>query len=194
MEENLRSWLENRWLCWGVGPVLAANTGFFSTMVALEVCIALRFMPQSAFITYAYGKESDKNRSDFIEGTQMRIPFLTQLRFCFWTMLGPTAILNGLLNALIADYLFPFTEGDPLYPALWLFVLQVVCLLPAACLLLYALFPAACFFLPAPLLSFPTLPISHSPTLLPLPWWSAGGVSAGGGGLRAVLGSPRAAR
>ncbi|KAJ1442355.1 hypothetical protein B484DRAFT_390102 [Ochromonadaceae sp. CCMP2298] len=124
MEEFLRGWLENRWLCWGAGPVVAANVGFFSTMVALEV--APRFLSSAAFLTYG-GK--DKKRSAFIQGTQSRISFSQQLRLCFWTMIGPTAIFNGLLNAVIADYLFPFKSGDSLYPALWLFVLQVVGLL-----------------------------------------------------------------
>ena len=123
LETMLRPWLSNMWLCWGVGPVLAANLGFFGTALPLE--FLSRYQNQSQFISYS----KDKKRESFLEATQKRISFLTQLKYCFWTMFGPTALINGALSAVIFNYLFPFKSEDPLIPALHILVLQVIALL-----------------------------------------------------------------
>mmetsp|Transcript_20850 Transcript_20850/g.34939 ORF Transcript_20850/g.34939 Transcript_20850/m.34939 type:complete len:274 (-) Transcript_20850:420-1241(-) len=125
MEQYLSSWLSNQWLCWGAGSILAANIGFFSTVVVLEVAIAN--VPQSSLISY--GQDPTLTRKDFVSKTQTRVPFKTQLMGCIWHMLGPTAILSAVINTWICNYLFPYAAGDPLYPSLGIFLLHMVLLL-----------------------------------------------------------------
>jgi sterol desaturase/sphingolipid hydroxylase (fatty acid hydroxylase superfamily) len=122
-ETVLRPWLENKWLCWGVGPILAANVGFFVTCVLLELLAPS--LGQSQFITYS----KDKSRDKFLAATQSRVSFMTQLKFCFWTMLGPTALFNGVVSAFIGDYLFPFKAGGTVVPPVTIMLLQVFLLL-----------------------------------------------------------------
>lgn len=122
-EEVLRPWLTNMWLCWGVGPIIAANIGFFATAVALE--LLSKHQPESWSLTYG----RDKTRAACLAATQERISWSKQLGYCFWTMMGPTAIINGFISAILSNYLFPFTLEAGLLPTLQVFVLQVFVLL-----------------------------------------------------------------
>lgn len=123
IEESLKSWLTNKWLCWGVGPILAANTGFFVTAIALE--LLPKFAPASWSLTYG----RDKTRAACLAATQERVSWSKQLGYCFWTMIGPTALINGLISAVLSNYLMPFKLEDGLVPAFPVLALQVFVLL-----------------------------------------------------------------
>lgn len=123
-ENLLRPWLANMWLCWGVGPILASNIGFFVTTVILE--LLSRFQSDSMFVTY----NKDKSRSSALKLTQEKVPFMSQLRYCFWTMIGPSALFNGVVSAVISNYMFPFNaDKEPLLPAFGYFMFQLFALL-----------------------------------------------------------------
>ena len=122
-EPLLKIWLDNKWLCWGVGPIVASNIGFFVTAIVCE--LYAKNAPDSQLLTY--GK--DKSRRACLAATQERISFTTQLNSCFWVMFGPTAILNGVLSAMLSNILIPYRETDSVLPSLFTFLMQVVCLL-----------------------------------------------------------------
>lgn len=125
MEESLAyQWLHNKWLCWGVGPFLAANIGFFLPVIIFESYLT-RKEHDASLIDYGAGKK----RRDFIEKTREKASFDLQLRYCLWTMLGPTAIVNALLNAVISDVIFPVNESTPIAPSLLQAVVQLIALL-----------------------------------------------------------------
>lgn len=125
LKENiLRPWLTNFWLCWGVGPILASNVGFFVTTIALEMLS--RHQPDALFVAYS----KDKPRSEALKATQERVSFVKQLKYCFWTLVGPSALFNGIISALLSNYIFPFKEDrDPLLPSLPHFLFQLLALL-----------------------------------------------------------------
>lgn len=123
-EDILRPWLTNMWLCWGVGPIVASNIGFFVT----TICLGLLSKCQSdaSFISYS----KDKPRSVALKVTQSKVSFAVQLRYCFWTMVGPSQLFNGVVSAVISNYVFPFDENkDPIVPTLAHFLFQLTTLL-----------------------------------------------------------------
>jgi len=124
MDLYLRPWLTNKWLCWGVGPILASNVGFFLTTIFLE--LLSRYQAQSEFISYS----KDKTRKESLKGTQEKVSFMTQVKYCFWTLLGPSALFNGVVSAVLSNYIFPFKEDtDPLLPTPGHFLFQLFALL-----------------------------------------------------------------
>jgi sterol desaturase/sphingolipid hydroxylase (fatty acid hydroxylase superfamily) len=129
--QGLEFWLRNKYLCWGVGPILASNIGFFGTVIPLEVYS--KYSPETAYLTY--GK--DKSRSVCVSATQQRISWAEQLKCSCMVMFGPTALLNAVASAFISDYFIPFRESDVLIPSLIEFMLQVIGLLLVGDFFLY---------------------------------------------------------
>lgn len=120
---TVQDWLENPWLCWGLGPVVAGNIGFFSTMILLEF-IGSR-CPSSAMLNYS----SRQNRKAEIKELRKKFSFSEQLRYCFWTMIGPTVILSAALNTLICNSFIPYKQEMGIFPSVGTFVLQLIVML-----------------------------------------------------------------
>lgn len=100
-------WLGNTVLCWGVGPFLAVNIGYFGTTLALEAFIAAGF-GQGYFIEYGVKGKSYKTRSSAMQKTwQEAIPFHKQLFNAVYNMLGPMALVNALISTVILSLLVP---------------------------------------------------------------------------------------
>lgn len=116
-------WISTNWLCWGAGPVISANAGFFVTVVLLD--IVCKFLPDSSFITYS----SATHRKDNANITLTKISYFEQFKSCILIMLGPTAIVGGILNALICKNIFNVYPAIPMLPTLQLFLAQIILLL-----------------------------------------------------------------
>jgi hypothetical protein len=93
-------WLTNPWLCWGVGPLLATNLGYWVPAAVLETLLATGWCDSSA-ITYASTKAA--TRKQLLQETQQRIPFAKQVYGSFLVLLGPRGLLNSLVMALVGQ-------------------------------------------------------------------------------------------
>lgn len=102
----LRAWFDNRWLCWGVGPMLALLFGTLLPAAALEFAISKKWLMQKGI---EYQKDGGQTRAEMISKTREIVPFRKQLTGAFWTVLGPPAGLNILLMG----WLFPKIMGHP---------------------------------------------------------------------------------
>ena len=139
-----QQWLRNTWLLWGVGPVIAYVLGFFVTASALELLLATHWLDDRLLVYGGGGGDvapDDKQpqpqpprRAEALAATHARIPFAKQLRVCVSVMLGPTALVNGVLLALMmravghgtADSWWP-SAPSPWWGAAWqLFLLSLV--------------------------------------------------------------------
>lgn len=97
-------WLYNKWLCWGVGPILAANVGFFVSAFILELALRSNYFDDSLI---NYGKNGDRKTriSQFAE----KISFREQMKASLWTMLGPAVLKNGFLGVMVMNFFYPIT-------------------------------------------------------------------------------------
>jgi sterol desaturase/sphingolipid hydroxylase (fatty acid hydroxylase superfamily) len=110
-------WLANRWLAWGVGPIVAANVGtwpmgLFLNWYTRQAGVAERL------VTW---KGSKGSRKEDYEATFEKVPYISQQilgrRGALSTILGPNALVGGLISALVLDYR---SEGATAWPALTL--------------------------------------------------------------------------
>ncbi len=124
MGGELRAWLDNDWLCWGVGPVLASSIGYFVTALLLELVI--RTCPVKLF---HFDSES-RDRYESMGKTQATVANLwAQIWKAAIVILGPNALVGGAIGAVI----FPSVVGSgrdfPDWPELTSAVASLVALL-----------------------------------------------------------------
>lgn len=110
--DALLLWQRNRWLCWGVGPVVAAWAGTFPTIGLLELARVRGWLPRAAAIEYA--KDKGQSRDEVVKAMHTKVTFRQQLHGAICTMLGPNVFLNGLLSAVLMPLRIKLSASDPL--------------------------------------------------------------------------------
>lgn len=99
MESLLAFWLSNRWLTWGVGPVLFANIGVWPLGAFLEWWVQ---RPSSKL--WAWKGGSGSRRKDIL-ATREKVPFFKEQIFgaygAVMTIMGPWAIIGGAVAAVV---------------------------------------------------------------------------------------------
>mmetsp|Transcript_20774 Transcript_20774/g.31455 ORF Transcript_20774/g.31455 Transcript_20774/m.31455 type:complete len:275 (+) Transcript_20774:201-1025(+) len=119
----LEAWLENRWLTWGLGPILAANLGTWPLGYFLN-WYTRQSGVRETLVAWKGGKG---NRSDDIKVSNDKIPYLDVQIWgstgAVMTLCGPTAIFGGVVSAFLLHALC----GMDWQPLDWLsFASQVV--------------------------------------------------------------------
>lgn len=101
---------QNRWLCWGLLPSLAAAVGFICSCTILETLLTFSFMdrymvryPSAPPAPGAPAEKKDATRRDLFTKLQQRISWWTQLRSSLYQVLGPLNVIGIAVNA----YLLP---------------------------------------------------------------------------------------
>ena len=115
-------YMASPYICYGAGPVLAAAFGF---LTAWALCALLEVAScEGKKITYG---NNSPLRKDEIKKTQLSVPYSEQLTATLMTLLGPGAVLNCCLSAvLIPRLMYTSLEDLPLVPSLETFILQLV--------------------------------------------------------------------
>ena len=93
------------WVAYGAGPVLAAGLGFVLPWLLLE-CLEATGMCTVASHGIQYRSDSSGGRAAAISKTQARHSWSAQLRASLWTVLGPGAVFNACISALLLPHLF----------------------------------------------------------------------------------------
>ena len=62
--ELLRRWMENDWLCWGLGPFLSVNLGYFGS------CALLEALSRSSWAKESFIEYGDRKREEALELTR----------------------------------------------------------------------------------------------------------------------------
>lgn len=78
----------------------------------------------STLITYG----SKKTRRECQESTYGKINRAQQFYDVLWTLIGPTAFLNAVVNALLSSYFFPITKDTPWFPTATEFFIHLLLL------------------------------------------------------------------
>jgi len=125
MEAFLTLYLSNPWYCYGIGPVLFAAFGFlvpWAFLVFLEKAGLTSIDEQG----YTYTSKTESRTQD-IAKSRSTYDYSTQLIGSLKTVLGPGALLNVCLSALLLPYLF-HTPLDqlPLLPSLKAFIVHFI--------------------------------------------------------------------
>lgn len=90
-------------LCWGVGPLVAANLGYFVPMVALE-WVSQQPWSEALKIKYGVTGKSRRPRQVALEEVHRdKMSFSKQLRGAIWQMLGPPGLSSAVFMTLIAS-------------------------------------------------------------------------------------------
>lgn len=92
MEKTLRQWLDRAWLCWGLGPYIAVNLGYFGTSALLEGLI------WSGTVKHGFIEYGEDSREEAL--SKQTLPFWTQLRVATWNIMGPMALFNVAVTAV----------------------------------------------------------------------------------------------
>ena len=116
------AWLTHPWLCWGILPIIAANIGYWIPALLLEALLCSRWAQSSRLI-----QRGESGRHNASQEERLTVASLKrQYSQAFWVLLGPTALLNGALSAVI----MPILCGTPqsTLPSLGEFLLHFVLL------------------------------------------------------------------
>lgn len=120
---DINQWLQNKWLCWGLGPLLSANIGYFGSVLFLELALFSGLFNNSLI---AYGA---KTRQECIQATRSKFSFMKQFLGSLWVMNGPSVIISIIINTTIMNYMHPITSANIQPPSLKEFTFQVFLLL-----------------------------------------------------------------
>ena len=122
------------WVLWGVYPFLAANAGFWLSAITLEFVLSrvLRstaiYKTNPPLFSWAYWfrplEYSGVTRQDGIVNSQVKIPFLEQLKLAALQIMGPMAVCGAALAAAVLPYLVPQPESS--CPSIASFAWQLV--------------------------------------------------------------------
>jgi sterol desaturase/sphingolipid hydroxylase (fatty acid hydroxylase superfamily) len=116
----IATWLmSSQWLAYGAGPVLAAFLGFIVPYIFVCVLEATGLIKDEHAIDY-----SKKRRKVALHELELKISIKAQLRASIWTTLGPGALSNGFLSALVLPHLFPALSSLHALPDLHTFIRQ----------------------------------------------------------------------
>ena len=117
MEAYLTLYLSSPWYCYGIGPVLAAALGFLAPWAFLVFLEKVGWTSIDAQgLTYT---SKALSRTEEITKSRSTYDYSTQLMGSLKTVLGPGALLNVCLSALLLPYLFTTPlEQLPLLPTM----------------------------------------------------------------------------
>jgi sterol desaturase/sphingolipid hydroxylase (fatty acid hydroxylase superfamily) len=124
------NWIENYWLCWGVGPFVAATSAFIIAVVVFESIVR-----SEIFLFTHFSDNHKKSRQDLIRSVHEKVNFKRQLFDSMSLILGPIAWLNFVVLALTLHYFIP--EVNTFYPTLNEFIIHFIILLLIADFFLY---------------------------------------------------------
>jgi len=115
----MRWWLDQDCICWGLFPVIAAGFGYIIPVVLIE-----SYLPYGVHFMINHTKK--KTRTEMIADTQNRIPWMKQFKEGVNNVLGPAAIVSGILSSFLARYLQTKPTED--FPDLKNFVWNLILL------------------------------------------------------------------
>lgn len=109
-----RYWFSNFWLCWGLGPLLAAAYGFLVPSVLLESSLQKERLYSKVYVqkNLIEYRTSKRDRIEAIDECQKKRSFQKQLADSANILIGFTAILNGAASAILCNYLIPFSDKE----------------------------------------------------------------------------------
>lgn len=109
------------WLVWGVLPVVSANIGYWVPVLALELYFASNRGIWSQLVPRS------KGRAEAATADRANVASLaTQMRTAAWILLGPNAIINAALGAVIMHWLCGTPETA--VPPTWQLMLHLICM------------------------------------------------------------------
>lgn len=114
-----QEWLSNYWLTWGVGPVVVYIAAFLLSAIPLELMLRSPALAPS-LITY-----SKTSRAEALSKTFAKVPFMTQVHGVVMSLIGPAALINGALGALLFHFLIGTTKY-PLLPDVGAAIVQII--------------------------------------------------------------------
>lgn len=109
----LMEFLSNRYLCWGVGPVLAYVVAFLLTALPLEILIYQPWMSKY-LVTY----DAAVPRHEAIANTQKKVSWAAQFKGSLYSLFGPVAIINAIVGFFLLDAAFDVPSSP--YPTSWM--------------------------------------------------------------------------
>mmetsp|Transcript_31479 Transcript_31479/g.58619 ORF Transcript_31479/g.58619 Transcript_31479/m.58619 type:complete len:292 (-) Transcript_31479:700-1575(-) len=114
-------WLNNHWLCWGLGPLLAAAYGFLVPTVLLEYSLHKEKLYSKVYVqkNLIEYRTSKNGRIADIAACQNKRSFSQQLTDSASLLLGFGAIVNGTTSALLCDYFIPTVKYENPLPCLY---------------------------------------------------------------------------
>jgi len=119
-------WITQEFLCYGVGPAICFNIGFWIPSLILEFFIRIKIF-ESSLIKY----DKKSGRKEKLNSTHKKITLKAQILKSLNTTLGPTAISNSIISYLISKFIL-FKEGDIqknlTYPNLQTFLINFILL------------------------------------------------------------------
>jgi hypothetical protein len=125
--DTWRAWMANPWACWGVGPIVVLAIGFIATALPLEWLIRQSFMSKYLITYDGDSKKGDGGRPAAVDRTQQTVPLKEQINGATLTLAGPTAILGGILSAVVMPFVVKaFDDDTPLLPNLTTFVGMII--------------------------------------------------------------------
>ena len=92
--------LGNKWLIWGLFPVLSYVFGYMISVLFFEVLIRSDMLGEKYLISYR-----KISRKIALNNTESKISLLAQLIQVCWVLFGPTAIINGALGTVLFDFI-----------------------------------------------------------------------------------------
>lgn len=113
------AYTSSEWICWGIGPALAAPVTVLGCAFALEWLTDLPWA-QQYLIVYGDSESREENRRK----THEKVPWRTQLFGTMATVMGPANIVMTVLNRCSLGNLYGVPE-DPL-PAISAFAFDFV--------------------------------------------------------------------
>ena len=106
----------------GFAPVIAYITGYLCTAVPLEILIrASNSLCDKYGVTHT---KSDGTRSEALNRTQEKVPFMQQLKTVVNVLFGTTAIVNGIFGYFLLSQLCTPEEKE--IPTLFVGLAQFV--------------------------------------------------------------------
>ena len=84
------------WLAWGVLPLVSANFGYWLPMLVLEAVL------RTTWAAARFVQHTSTPRREKIDADQKSVASLgEQIRTSAWALLGPNALVNGLISAAL---------------------------------------------------------------------------------------------
>lgn len=114
-------WLSNYWLCWGLGPVLAAAYGYCIPAFMLENSLQKEKLYSNVYVqkNLIEYRTSKNGRIAAIAACHEKRSFSVQLAESVNVLIGFTAMLNGVTSALLCNYFIPKPENLAFFPCLY---------------------------------------------------------------------------
>ncbi len=111
LEHSMSFMASDRRLSFGAGPVAAYVLGFACSAAPLELLLRRSKLLEADAIEY--GVQTGTTRGNRREIMEKKVSIWTQFWGTMNNLLGPAAIINGILSYLLMNYLYPNTPTFP---------------------------------------------------------------------------------